>query len=138
MEIEADMAELDPGAMHQDDRPGTPSGFACPECHGVLWELRDGELVRFRCRVGHAHSTESLLAEQTQTFETALWTALRALEEKAALVHRLAHRADERGNRQAAARFFEQAQDAEQGAEMIRQALANGKGSERTPPAASA
>src|SRR3712207_8232151 len=29
MEIEADMAELEPAALQQADRPGTPSGFSC-------------------------------------------------------------------------------------------------------------
>jgi hypothetical protein len=26
---------------------GVPSTMACPECHGVLWEVKDEELVRF-------------------------------------------------------------------------------------------
>src|SRR5205823_4853186 len=51
---ESDIAELKPDAVHDDERPGVPSAFACPECGGVLWELHDNKLVRFRCRVGHA------------------------------------------------------------------------------------
>jgi hypothetical protein len=30
-----------------------PSVFACPECHGVLWEGKNGNLVRYPCRLGH-------------------------------------------------------------------------------------
>ena len=62
MDLEAEMAEFDLQAIQGDERPGTPSGFACPDCEGVLWEIQDGEMVRFRCRVGHAWSPTSLLA----------------------------------------------------------------------------
>src|SRR5205823_3629767 len=69
-----------------------PSAFACPECHGVLWELHDGHLVRFRCRVGHAFSPESLQAAQSENIEDTLWSAARALEEKAGFLRRMAER----------------------------------------------
>ena len=59
-------------------QPGVPSTMACPECHGVLWEVKDEELVRFRCRVGHAYSDEALLVHQAEQLEAALWSALRA------------------------------------------------------------
>ncbi len=75
--------------------------FTCPECQGTLWEMRDGELLRFRCRVGHAYSSESLFAGQSESVEAALWTALRALEEKATLSQRLAAQAHGRGHRRA-------------------------------------
>ena len=73
-----------------DEGEGTPSVFACPECHGVLWELRDGDLVRFRCRVGHSYGPESLASELSGASEAALWAAMRALEEKAAMQRRIA------------------------------------------------
>ena len=48
-----------------EDRPaGPPSGFTCPECHGPLWETSEGDLVRYRCRVGHAYSEDSMMLEQ--------------------------------------------------------------------------
>jgi two-component system chemotaxis response regulator CheB len=58
-----------------------------------LWALSDGNLLRFRCRAGHAFSAESLLAEQSEALEEALWTALRALKERSALARRMAGRA---------------------------------------------
>lgn len=73
-----------------DESEGIPSVFACPECHGVLWELKDKDLVRFRCRVGHSFGADSLAVEMSLASETALWAAVRALEEKAALHRRAA------------------------------------------------
>lgn len=123
MERETEIEEMDRAALQGNDRPGTPSTFACPDCGGTLWELRDGEILRFRCRVGHAHSAHALLAAQSDTLDAALWTALRALEESASLARRLADRAAKRGHTQGRARFEQQAREAEDRATVIRNAL---------------
>jgi two-component system chemotaxis response regulator CheB len=68
---------------------GKPSVFACPECHGVLWEMKDGKMVRYRCRVGHSYTETALKGEMDESTERALWAAMRALEEKAAMSRRL-------------------------------------------------
>jgi two-component system, chemotaxis family, protein-glutamate methylesterase/glutaminase len=67
-----------------------PSGFTCPECHGTLYEFGDDGLTRFRCRVGHAYSSESLAASHEDAEERALWAAVRSLEEGASVARRLA------------------------------------------------
>ncbi|MFN7997553.1 MAG: chemotaxis protein CheB [Bryobacteraceae bacterium] len=72
---------------------GTPSAFSCPECNGTLWELQDGHLLRYECRVGHAYSTEGMIEAQSDSVERALWSAVRALEESAALSRRVGRRA---------------------------------------------
>jgi two-component system chemotaxis response regulator CheB len=107
-------------------QPGVPPTMSCPECHGVLWEVRDSELVRFRCRVGHAYTGEGLLAHQAENLEAALWTALRALEEHSALARRMAVRANNRGLARSASTFTEQAMDAEHHASVIRTVLHSG------------
>jgi len=107
-------------------QPGIPSTMSCPECHGVLWEVKDGELVNFRCRVGHAYSAEALLVHQSENLEAALWTALRALEEHSALSRRLAVRANNKGHAHSASAFTEQAMDAEHHASVIRNVLHTG------------
>jgi two-component system chemotaxis response regulator CheB len=111
---------------HRQQQPGEPSTMACPECHGVLWEAKDEELVQFRCRVGHAYSAEALLVHQSEQLEAALWTALRALEEHSALGRRLAARAQARGHSHSAAAFTEQAMNAEHHASVIRTVLKAG------------
>lgn len=127
MNIEADMAELELGAMQNLDRPGKPSAFGCPECGGVLWELSEGNLTRFRCRTGHAYSSDSLLAEQSEALEEALWNALRALEEKAALSQRLANQARDRNRPYSAQRFQTQGEDAQAQAKLVRNLLLKGE-----------
>lgn len=124
---EVDFAEMNMVTIGDEERPGTPSAFACPECGGTLWELQDGELLRFRCRVGHAFSADSLLAAQSDALEEALWSALRALEENASLARRMAARMRERNFDLSAANFEERAREAEQRAELIRRILANGE-----------
>ncbi|MBW4637531.1 MAG: chemotaxis protein CheB [Gloeocapsa sp. UFS-A4-WI-NPMV-4B04] len=126
MEIETDSAELEINAMQKLERPGTPSPYACPDCNGVLWEIDEGGVLRFRCRTGHAYSANSLMAEQSQALEEALWNALRALEEKAALSERLAVRSRDRNQNLSAKRFEDQRQFAQQRATLIRQLLLKG------------
>lgn len=133
MEIEAEVAMMNNVAMSRPDRPGQPSGFSCPDCNGVLFEIRDGELVRYRCRVGHAWSAESLLGEQAGQLEGALWMALRGLEEKAALSRTMSARARGRGNETTAQRYDEQGREAAHAAALIRSMLEAHVGSGEEP-----
>src|SRR5262249_18356758 len=119
---ELDLVEVE-APIAQEDLPGKPSGFTCPECSGALWEVRDGELFRYRCRVGHAYSPESLLASQNDALEAALWAGTRALEESASLQAKLAGRAREQGHHLTATRFENQARAARERAMVLRAAL---------------
>lgn len=96
---------------------GVPSPFSCPECGGVLWELKNGQLVRFRCRVGHAYTMASLSEEQGDGAEAALWAAMRALEEKAALATRIAESTTDGRTRE---RLLEQAESDRHYADKVR------------------
>src|SRR5262249_54080642 len=71
--------------IQNENKPGVSSVVACPDCRGVLWEIQEGDLLRFRCRTGHAYSPETLIRAEDEGVETALWEALRALEERVAL-----------------------------------------------------
>lgn len=123
MNTEANIAAMDPAALHESVRLGPPSNYSCPECGGVLHEIQDKEILRFRCRVGHAFSSESVLAEQSQVLETALWTALNTLEESASLSRRMLRQAQANGRDWLARRFEAKVREAEQRAEVIRQVL---------------
>lgn len=99
---------------------GKPSYFSCPACHGVLWEVDDGDLIRFRCHTGHAYGLESLVSGKDQDVEGALWAAMRALKEKAEVNHRMAVRADERGHAQGNQRHLDEVAAIERQIEQLR------------------
>ena len=71
------------------ERLGEPSIFSCPECHGVLLQLKEGSRIRFRCHTGHAYSIASLLAGIEVGIEDSMWNAIRALEEGQLLMSRM-------------------------------------------------
>ncbi|HJU42582.1 MAG TPA: chemotaxis protein CheB [Vicinamibacterales bacterium] len=102
---------------------GPPSGLTCPECGGALWEIQDGELTRYRCHVGHQYSIEGLDAEQHELLESALWGAVRVLEEHADLRHRMARRAEATGRQTVSDAFIKSARDSQQQAHTIRELL---------------
>uniref|UniRef100_B8HMX8 protein-glutamate methylesterase n=1 Tax=Cyanothece sp. (strain PCC 7425 / ATCC 29141) TaxID=395961 RepID=B8HMX8_CYAP4 len=124
LESEAEIVAQDKANLEAGQRPGQPSPLTCPGCGGVLWELRDGDIVRFRCHVGHAYSIESLQDEQRNSVEVALWSAVRALEEKAALSRRMMVKFRAQNSPISALHFQERAQQAENQAELVRQVLA--------------
>jgi two-component system chemotaxis response regulator CheB len=97
--------------------------FTCPECNGNLWETDDAGILRFRCRVGHVYSQDSMLAAQTDAVDRALWSALRSLEERAALTRRMADRAQDRHQHFVVRAFLERSKAAQEHADVVRQLL---------------
>ena len=97
----------------------SPSGFICPECGGALWERTEDGAKKFRCRIGHAYSPESLLDAEDESVEAALWNAVRSLEESAAIARRVAQFMPG-----VSAAFEEKARERNHHAEVIRAVLA--------------
>jgi two-component system chemotaxis response regulator CheB len=113
------------GEQDIEDSGKLPSPYSCPDCGGVLWRDPKGDELGYECRVGHAYSLDGLLTEQTQSLENALWTALRALEEKQSLLNRLADDTEARGLMRSAERFREGAEDLEGPSTTLRRLLEN-------------
>jgi len=122
---ETRISELNMSEIGNDDRLGRPSTFGCPDCGGVLWEIQENGFLRFRCRVGHAYTARHLGAEQRHAIETALWAALRALEESASLYRRMADRADQSNNERTAEQFQNRASNTDDNARVLREFLLN-------------
>jgi two-component system chemotaxis response regulator CheB len=106
-------------------QPGEPSGLVCPECGGGLWETESSGVIRLRCRVGHAYTVDGYLAEQARSLEGALWTAVRALDERAAVSRRLATRFGGGGHQATAARYQRLAEEYLAQGEVIRGLLSS-------------
>ena len=119
---EAEIEVLSP--LHGHETVGMPSPFSCPACGGVLNEVHEAGTVRFRCRTGHGFTPETALVEQRVTIESALWAALRALEEQAELAHRMATRARRQGSVHSAVRFEDRFEAARKQADVLRRLLA--------------
>ena len=121
-----DPAESGTASIEEGALPGPATALTCPDCGGAIWEHVDGELVRYRCHVGHAYTADSMVGAQANVVEAALWIAVRALEEKAHLSRRLAERTSGRGLERLAQRYAEAVQAAELGSSTIRHLLLNG------------
>jgi two-component system, chemotaxis family, protein-glutamate methylesterase/glutaminase len=101
---------------------GELSPFTCPECHGVLTSIHEGKILRFRCHTGHAFSASTLLNSTTEQVEERLWEAVRALDETVMLLNSIGEEFANTGNTRAAERCFDQARDAHERSQPIREA----------------
>jgi two-component system chemotaxis response regulator CheB len=119
--LETAIAAQEPAGMSAEDKLGTPSRFTCPECHGTLWEITDGPIIRYRCHAGHAFSSEAMLMAQANRIEETLWSLLRSHQERAALARRLAERET---SPNLAAALKQKARDYAEDAEVIRRLIA--------------
>jgi two-component system, chemotaxis family, protein-glutamate methylesterase/glutaminase len=128
VEIEVNIAKeqkaIDAGVLEL----GEPSNYACPECHGVLLQMKEGTLFRFRCHTGHAYSLESLLVDITEKMDDALWNSIRAFEEGELFMRHMAEHLGEGHNGPSAESFLKRAEEAKRRANLMRQAATNGEG----------
>jgi len=129
MSLETSYAAFDADVIEHAP-PGAPSPFSCPSCGGVLWEVDDDELLRFRCRVGHAYTADAAFDDQSEMVDAALWAALRALLERAHLARRVSKRSRARGSETTGRRFEALEREALEQAELIRSVLLERNGAD--------
>jgi two-component system chemotaxis response regulator CheB len=103
----------------EDVRAEALTVYTCPDCGGVLWQDAAGPSVSFRCHVGHAFAPEVLLGLKIEELETALWSSVRLLREKATLTRQLAARSRTIGPGTTAERMEEQSDNYARQAELI-------------------
>jgi two-component system, chemotaxis family, protein-glutamate methylesterase/glutaminase len=120
--IEVSIAKAEKGTDARVFQLGGPSVFACPECHGVLLEMKDASPRRFRCHTGHGYTIDSLASEMDDVIEDSLWSAIRALEERAMLM-RQAGEHMRTLHTDADDQYLTHAEDAQRRAELVRRAL---------------
>jgi two-component system, chemotaxis family, protein-glutamate methylesterase/glutaminase len=121
--METQIAQEDHALARSIRDLGPVSPYSCPECHGVLVQLQDGDFVRFRCQMGHAYSLSTLLTEVTGSLENSLWSTLRVIDERVLLLRHLAQHARDRQNVGLAEVAERKAHDAGQSSQLIREFL---------------
>ena len=94
--------------------------YICPDCGGPMVEVGTAE---YRCRVGHGWTSEALLQEQDDEVERALWTAVRALEDRARLANRTASQLGGSVGDMMSAQLRQTIDEAQQAAEVVRRYL---------------
>ena len=92
--IEARIAQRVLSDLPSVEALGDQVPFNCPDCGGVLWQIKEGDLLRYRCHTGHAFTSAALLAVQSAKIEETLWTALRMFEERQNLMATMSTRPD--------------------------------------------
>jgi two-component system chemotaxis response regulator CheB len=110
-------------AGKQSDGDGSELISVCPECGGVLTEEHKTGMTQWTCHVGHRYSPRSLADAQGDRVEAALWTAVRMLRDRSALLNRMADHAEAGQQPRSARRFRNQANDASEQANVVLAAL---------------
>lgn len=123
LDIEVNVARENNGLDRGIMKLGELSPYTCPECHGVLLQLKEGSLIRFRCHTGHAYSLNSLLAEVTQSIEETLWDGIRTIEASEMLMTHTAKHLREMNEHEAADLLLQKAEDARRRGDLVRQAV---------------
>ncbi len=102
---------------------GKLTPFTCPDCHGALTQLIEGNLVRYRCHTGHAYTVSALLSEVTESVESMLYQAMRGLEETKMLLHNLGVHFVAHHKPVVASLFFEKAEEAGLQAQVVHESI---------------
>lgn len=76
----------------------TPVTQSCPDCGGAMRQERSGDLVEFRCHIGHRLTAETVLNAKLHKLDETLGAALAMLNERAALCRELGEIAAESGH----------------------------------------
>lgn len=118
--LETAIAAQELSGMDTENQLGELSRFTCPECHGMLWEIDEGSLLRYRCHVGHAFTAAAMLHAQTTSAEEMLWSLMRVHQERAALARRMADEERARFRQASAEELQARAQGYDEDAAIVR------------------
>jgi two-component system chemotaxis response regulator CheB len=117
---EAIIAERVLSDVKQIGHLGEQVPYNCPNCGGVLWEMKASKAQRYRCHTGHSFTAAALLTSQTEKIEETLWVSLRMFEERKNLLNNMAESDSHAGRRRS---YSDQAQATQVHIERIRAML---------------
>lgn len=99
VQLESKIAETTAVGIHDVEKTGTLSVFACPDCGGNLWEVEGDVIKRYRCHIGHAYTEKDLVVKQAETASRTLWAALRMMEERQHLLKKIEMESGKKSNK---------------------------------------
>jgi two-component system, chemotaxis family, protein-glutamate methylesterase/glutaminase len=102
---------------------GDHSLYACPDCGGGLWEIKENNFRRYRCHIGHLYSEADLLKKQQENIEESLWVALRMLEERKSLLKRISEEEVKKGLAKLSEEHKQRAEDLERHIDTLKKVL---------------
>jgi two-component system, chemotaxis family, protein-glutamate methylesterase/glutaminase len=103
------------------EKLGPQSTIACPECSGPTWIVGGEGARRYRCYLGHVTSARELLDDSVSHVEQALWSAVRALHDRATTLETLASDSLRLGNKQSSQAYSDRAAETRKQADLARQ-----------------
>jgi len=121
--FEVEIARGGSSTVDRMDKLGRRSVFACPDCNGVMWEIDEENLVRYRCHIGHAYTAEVMSLALDESLRRALASALRTLEDRVALAQRLQRQAESQQHRHMAANWASRVAEFEKELTTVRDAM---------------
>ena len=135
IEVESKIAEQQMNTrefLENVEAIGTRTIYTCPECNGSIWQIGTEEPLRFRCHIGHSFTANVFLSEQTQNIENALWSAVRAMEEKVTFSRQMSERMKNYNLQNAAAKYEDHAKSLDAEVTLIRGIILDGFATKRT------
>jgi two-component system, chemotaxis family, protein-glutamate methylesterase/glutaminase len=131
LRYEVEIARNGRSSMDKMDWLGRRSVLTCPDCGGIMWEIKDGDLSRYRCHIGHAYTQDTIAAGVDERLKRGLATALRALNERVALLNKMRDEAGEKGRPNLVEWWSTQAHEFEREVDVIRDAIGRLERAER-------
>jgi len=121
--LETEIARNGRSTMSTLDRLGHRSVLTCPDCNGVMWEINEGHVTRYRCHVGHAYMADLMSLALDESLRRALASAARALDERMALARKLHQQSHESGHKLLAATWARKVREAEEESRVLRESM---------------
>lgn len=131
---EVQISEEGVGTITELQELGKSSVFSCPDCGGVLFELKNDPITRYRCHTGHTFSVNDLLTKQNKKVESSLWVAMRSLEERKKLLSQLSEKSRQRGFQRSASDYEERINELQSHVDNLKSILFATIGEEQTDP----
>lgn len=71
--MESRISEQSATGFEHVSKLGDKSLFACPDCGGGLWNVKNAGVNHYRCHIGHSYSEKDLILKQGEAVENTLW-----------------------------------------------------------------